>query len=167
MTSLCTFIHTWAAIPCSTWRKRPSWPCPRVGLSPSLTQTYLVSTLFVLAHPVACCLSQRFLFHTYNPPFTTRGFNTFIQVNIMGARYNIYNRLIHILQLFFLCFFLTSGQAGWPQTSMSATENNKKNLKSFLGISMTTRRSCWQKNAYEKCHGTVTLSNAEGMMKSF
>jgi hypothetical protein len=120
MTSSYTFIP-WAAIPCSSSRMRPSWPRPRVRLNPSLTYTYLVSRLFVLAHPVACSLFQWFIFHMHNPPFTTRRFNTFIQVNNMGAWCNIYNRHIHILQIFFLCFFLTSGLAGWPQTFKSGT----------------------------------------------
>ncbi len=127
MTSLSTFIHTWAAISWSTSQLGPSWPCPPVRLSPSLAHTYLVSSLFVLAHPVACCLSQRFIFQLYNPPFTTRRLNTFILVNIMGARYNICNRYNmyynHICssQLLLLCLYLTSGQACWPRTFMSGT----------------------------------------------
>jgi hypothetical protein len=92
MTYLSTFIHTWAAIPCSTSWIRPSWPCPQVRLSPSLAHTYLVSSLFVLAHQVACCLSSDSYFKCTTLPFTTRRLNTFIQVNIMGAWYNIYNR---------------------------------------------------------------------------
>jgi hypothetical protein len=102
MTLLYIFIHTWVAIPPSTSQIRPSWPPPWFRLSPSLAHTYLTSSLFVLAHPVACCLSLRFIFHTYNPPFTTRRLNTFIQLNIMVVRYNIYNWHICSLQLFFL-----------------------------------------------------------------
>jgi hypothetical protein len=116
-----TPIHTWVVIPCSTSRMYPSWPRPQVRLSPSLAHTYLVSSLFVLAHPVACCLSQWFIFHMCNPPFTTRRLNTFIQVNIMGARDDINNKDIHSLQLFFSCFLFTSGQASWPRTFMSGT----------------------------------------------
>ncbi len=118
---LYTFIHTWVATPRSTSWIPPSWPHPRDRLRPSLAHTYLVSILFVLAHPVACCLSQWFIFHMYNPRFTTRRFNTFKQVNIMGLQYEIYNRHIYSLQFFFLCFCLTSGQTGWPQTFMSGT----------------------------------------------
>jgi hypothetical protein len=132
------YIYTYlVAIPCSTSRICPSWPCPRVGLSPSLAHTYHVSSLFVLAHQVACCLSQRFIFHTYNPPLTIRRCNTFIKVNIMGAQYNIYNRHIHRLQLFFLCFCLTSGQASWPQTFMSGT------VTWFAILSLTFMYNAW------------------------
>ncbi len=98
-----------------------SWPRPQVRLSPLLAHAYLVPSLFVLAHPAACCLFQRLVFHTYIPPFTTRRFNTFIQANILGAQYNMYNRHIYSLQLFLSCFFLTSGQACWPRTFMSGT----------------------------------------------
>jgi hypothetical protein len=67
--------------------------------------------IFVLAHPATCCLSQRFIFHTHNPPFTTGGLNTFIQVNIMDARYTMHNWHIYRSQLFFLCFYMVPGQA--------------------------------------------------------
>jgi hypothetical protein len=118
---LYTFIHAWAAILCSTSRICPSWPRPRVRLSPFLACTCLVSTLFVLAHPAACCLSQRFIFNTCNPPLTTRWLVTFIQVNIMGAWYSIYNEHIYSSQHFFLYPLFTSGQASWPRTFMSGT----------------------------------------------
>ncbi len=59
---LYTFIHTLATIPCSTLRMRPSWPRPWVRLSPSLAHTYFVPSLFVLAHPTACCLLQQLIF---------------------------------------------------------------------------------------------------------
>jgi hypothetical protein len=108
-------------MPCSTSRICPSWPRPRVRLSPFLTHSYLVSTLFVLAHPAACCLSQGFIFHTWNPPLTTRWLKTFIQVKITGAWDNMYNEHIHNVQHFFLYLLLTSGQAGWPQTFKSGT----------------------------------------------
>ncbi len=115
-------IHTSAAIPCSTSRICPSWPRPWVRLSPFLTCTYLVSTLFVLAHPAACCLSQWFIFRTCDPPLPTRRLNTFIQVNIMGMwyKYNMYNEYIYNLQNFLYPLF-TSGQAGWPRTFMLGT----------------------------------------------
>ncbi len=135
MTILYTFIHTWEANPCSTSQICPSWSRPWVRLSPSLAHTCLAPSLFVLAHPVTCCLSQRFIFHTYNPPFTTRGLNTFIQVNIMGALYNMYNWHIYNLQLFFCCFCLTSGQSSWPRTFMSWTVLlmlTSKRAKTFL-----------------------------------
>jgi hypothetical protein len=82
----------------------------------------LISYLALLKsnYPAACCLFQRLVFQKC-PPLTTRRFNTFIQVNIMGARYDIYNRHVHNLQVFFLCLLLTSGLAGWPQTFMSVT----------------------------------------------
>ncbi len=116
---LYTFIHTWAAIPCSTSWICPSRPRAWVRLSPFHAHTYLVSTLFVLAHPPACCLSQRFIFHTCNPPLTIRRFNTFIQVNIMSAWYSMYNEHIHVysLQHFFLYLLSTSGQAAGPELS--------------------------------------------------
>ncbi len=82
---LYTFIHTWAAIPCSTSRICPSWPCPRVRLSPLLSHTYLVSNLFFMAYPAACCLFQQPIFHTCNPPLTTRRYNTFIQEKHHGC----------------------------------------------------------------------------------
>jgi hypothetical protein len=106
---------------CSTSRICPSWPRPRVRLSPFLAHTYLVSNLFVLAHPAASCLSQRFIFHMCNPPSTTRRLNTFIPVNIMGTWYSIYHRHTYSLQHFFLCLPLTSEQTGWPRTFMSGT----------------------------------------------
>ncbi len=62
------FIHTWSAIPCSTSLICPSWPCPRVKLNPLPACSYLVSSLFVLAHPSACYLSQRFIFYTCTLP---------------------------------------------------------------------------------------------------
>ncbi len=120
MTLLYTFIHTWVAIPRSTSQIRPSWPPPWFRLSPSLAHTYLTSSLFVLAHPVACCLSQWFIFHTYNPPFTTRRLNTFIQLNIMVVRYNIYNW--HKCSLHFFSY-----ASAWP-----------------LGRPVGFRLSCWE-----------------------
>jgi hypothetical protein len=54
--------------------------------SPTPASTYVCS-----GPPATCCLSQRFIFHTYNPRFTTGVLNTFVQVNIMGVWYNIYN----------------------------------------------------------------------------
>jgi hypothetical protein len=39
----------------------------------------------------------------------------------MGAWYIMYNKHIYTIQHFFLYFFLTSGQAGWPRTFMSGT----------------------------------------------
>jgi hypothetical protein len=125
---LYTFIHTLVAIHCSTSRMRPSWPHPWVRLSPSLAHTHLVPSLFVLAHPTACCLLQQLIFHTCNPPLTTRQFNTFVQVNIMCVQYNIYNRHIHSSQLFFLCLLLISGQASWPQTFMPGTGTTESKL---------------------------------------
>jgi hypothetical protein len=108
MTLLYTFLHTWAAIPCSFLQVLPSWPRPWFRLSPSLVHTCLVPSLSVLAHPLSCCLSQRFTFHTYNPPFTTGGLNTFIQVNIMGVRYNMYTD-VYIVYNFF------SYASAWPR----------------------------------------------------
>jgi hypothetical protein len=97
-----------------------------LALSSGWTETFPCShlssfQLVCLGPPSILLFVQRFIFHTYNHPLTIRRFNTFIQVHIMGARYNIYNRHIHKLQLFFLCFCLTSGQASWPQTFMSGT----------------------------------------------
>jgi hypothetical protein len=63
--------------------------------------------IFVLAHPVTCCFFQQFIFHTHNPPFTTGGLNTLIQVNIMGAGYHMYNGHIYTyIQLTTLLLFL-------------------------------------------------------------
>ncbi len=99
----------------------PSWPPSRVRLSPFLARTYLVSTLFVLAHPAAYCLSQQFIFHTCNPTLTARRLNTFTQVNIMGAWHSICNEHIYSLQHFFLNHLFTYVQDGWPRTFMSGT----------------------------------------------
>jgi hypothetical protein len=126
---LYTFIHTWAAILCSTSRICPSWPRPWVRLNPFLARTYLVSILYVLTHPAACCLYQRFIFHTCNPPLTTRQLNTFIQVNILGAWYSMYNEHTYSLQHFFLYLLFTSGQAGWPRAFMSGTFTISLNLE--------------------------------------
>jgi hypothetical protein len=62
--------------------------------------------MFVLAHAITCCLSQQFIFHTYNPPFSTRGLNTFIQANIMGARYSMYKQTYIQLTSFLLMLLL-------------------------------------------------------------
>ncbi len=77
---LYTFIHTWAAILCSTLRIRPSWPCPQFRLSSSHAYTCLPSyyvcsgplskMLFVLTIHISHALP------THNPPFTTGGLNT-------------------------------------------------------------------------------------------
>jgi hypothetical protein len=74
------------------------------------------------------CLNDDSYFTHSTGPFTTRGLNTFIQVNIMGAQHNMYIRNGHIdgSQLFFLCFLLTPGQASWLRTSMSGTVKNCK-----------------------------------------
>ncbi len=91
MALLCTFMHIWAAILCSTSQIRPSWPCPRFRLSSSMLTHASHPIVFALVHLALHCLSQRFIFHTHNPPFTTRGLNTFIQVNIMGVQYTMFN----------------------------------------------------------------------------
>jgi hypothetical protein len=59
----------------------------------------------------------------------------------MGAQYNIH-RHIHSLQLLFSCFFLTSGQAGWPRTFMLGTGIIKKCRKYLRqdGQSFTCRQ---------------------------
>ncbi len=117
----CTTIHTWAAILCSTSRIHPSWSRTRFKLIPLHARPCPHPIMFVLALPATRCLSQQFTFHTYNPPFTTGGLNTFIQVKIMGARHSMYNGRIYSLQLFFLWFCLIPGQASWPRTFMSGT----------------------------------------------
>ncbi len=77
------YICTWGAIPCSTSRIRPFWPCPWDRLSLLPAPFYIVSSLFVLAH---LCRSLLFIptihISHVHPPLTDRQRNTAIQVNI-------------------------------------------------------------------------------------
>jgi hypothetical protein len=124
MNLLYTFINTWAVILCRTLRIYPSWPRPRVRLSPYLAFTCLVPSLFVFGPPRSLLFVLTIHMSHIHPSLPTKGLNTFIQVNIMGTRYNRYNMYyghIFSLQLFFLCLLLISGQAGWPWTLMLGT----------------------------------------------
>jgi hypothetical protein len=47
----------------------------------------------------------------------------------MGVWYDIYNRHVHNLQLFFLCLLLISGQAAGPELSMSGYKEDVRILR--------------------------------------
>jgi hypothetical protein len=146
------FIHTWAAIPCSTSRICPSWTRPRVRLSPFPAHSYLLSTLLVLTHPAACYLSPMIHISHVRPPLTTRRIKTFIQVNIMSAWYLLYNGHIYTIQHFFLHFSSLLGRLAGPKLSCrehwkSYATNRRRRialavLKSFLFIQKLLELNC-------------------------
>ncbi len=48
---------------------------------------------------------------------------------MMGAQYDIYNRHVHNLQLFFLCLLLISGQGAGPKLSLSGYKEDVRILR--------------------------------------
>jgi hypothetical protein len=99
--------------------ERLSFAAPREYVRPGLileldwVLSFVALTLFVLAHPAACWLSQGFIFHTCNPLLTTRQLNTFIQVNIMGAWYSIYSTT-SIYTVYNISSYIPSSLLGRP-----------------------------------------------------
>ncbi len=120
-----TFIHTWAAIFCSTSQMSTSWSCSGERLPP-LPSGGAVLPPFGWCSPPrlglpqfllsTSCLFQQFIHHTFKSPYNYyTSLNTSTHVGIMGARHDIHIYL-HNLQSFFLFSFLTSKQVSWPWT---------------------------------------------------
>jgi hypothetical protein len=120
------FLHTWAAIPCSTSQICPFWPRPGVTEPFPSSLPYCIH-LVCLGPPSSLLFVPTIHVSDVHPPLTSRWLNTAIQVNNMNAQHLINNGNIYIIQCYFMIFllhfFYTFGQAGWPRPLMSRTQS--------------------------------------------
>jgi hypothetical protein len=110
------FIHIYTYLSGSSLPRLancPSWSCPWVTSSEPFPQssspTLILCQLVCLGPPSSLLFVPTIHISHVQTPFTTRRFNTFIQVNIMGAQYNIYNRHLTTF-LLMLLLYLWAGQ---------------------------------------------------------
>ncbi len=94
------FIHTWAAIPCTT--SRYVHPGLVLGLDwalPQLTPILYPPCLSWPTQQLVICPND--FYFTLHPPLTTRWLNTFIQVNIIFFSLIRLFSFLHILRTMF------------------------------------------------------------------
>jgi hypothetical protein len=134
---LVQFIHTWAATSWSNSRIHPSWPRPRVSLSLLSTPLHFASSLFVLAHPVACCLSQLFIFHMCTLPYNRTAYHCYASKQYGYATSHAQQTCtyIHHIIITIQCLLHTSstflGRPAGPDHSCREQEGYNERTPSF------------------------------------
>ncbi len=120
-------IHTWAAISLEHLANTSVMDLSSDQTEPLPSPLPHESFLFVLAHPVSCCLSHRFMFHTCTLPCQkdslTLGYKLTIWLYDTSHIQQSYISTSHLYHYSFPSsyFLYTFGQAGWPQSFLSGT----------------------------------------------
>jgi hypothetical protein len=118
-----TFIHTWAAIFCSTLRIGLSQPCPEGRLTPSSCLgpcCQLGSVYSSPRHQHLVCLNGSYITRSTLTPYNrvlALSYKKTPWIRDTTCKY----LHVHNLKLFFSFFFLTSSEVSWSQTLISGT----------------------------------------------